>query len=239
MGDYFDPYSNVGHEDLWNNFEKIVNLKLNNPDKVTLLFGNHDHHYTKWCTAVGSRLDPVFNATYGIGGTVQGLIENGTLQLAYAVPKTDIVCIHAGISQAWYNIYLLKRSYEQFLTEPVVSVEPDGVEDLAKKMIEYGKGQTQSLGFNTDTRDYYGYDPQQGPLWWRCLNDYIYGDYGLQEKDMLQGITQVMGHTQVKNLVKIKGKNVTGVFVDGLGSNWYTELEVSETGYEFKQVKLK
>lgn len=42
FGDYFDPYDwTLTLGDLVNNFNDIVKFKLDNPDKVILLIGNH------------------------------------------------------------------------------------------------------------------------------------------------------------------------------------------------------
>ena len=50
LGDYLDPYRQFEDEHnsdaVFNNMMDIVNLKLNNKDKVVLLKGNHDFHYT-------------------------------------------------------------------------------------------------------------------------------------------------------------------------------------------------
>lgn len=51
LGDYLDPYidkfgSNYDSEAVFNNMVDIVNLRLENKDKVVLLIGNHDFQYT-------------------------------------------------------------------------------------------------------------------------------------------------------------------------------------------------
>lgn len=47
LGDYLDPYPNekIDKRKAIINFEEILNLKKENPDKITLLLGNHDTHY--------------------------------------------------------------------------------------------------------------------------------------------------------------------------------------------------
>ena len=47
LGDYLDGYPDEGisREDGIRNFEEILDLKRNNPDKVVLLLGNHDSSY--------------------------------------------------------------------------------------------------------------------------------------------------------------------------------------------------
>ena len=45
LGDYFDPYDNIDFDDLKNNFLDIMGFKINYPNNVILLYGNHDYHY--------------------------------------------------------------------------------------------------------------------------------------------------------------------------------------------------
>jgi hypothetical protein len=47
LGDYLDPYPSEGitPDAAYDNFLRIVEFKTANPDRVTLLLGNHDLHY--------------------------------------------------------------------------------------------------------------------------------------------------------------------------------------------------
>ena len=44
VGDYFDPYDKISHDELMQNFADIIAFKKQHPDTV-LLYGNHDLHY--------------------------------------------------------------------------------------------------------------------------------------------------------------------------------------------------
>ena len=46
IGDYFDSKEDISPESQILNFERIIEFKKSNHDKVILLFGNHDYHYT-------------------------------------------------------------------------------------------------------------------------------------------------------------------------------------------------
>ncbi len=48
IGDYFDSFDIKGAEQL-SNFLDILRFKKANPEKVVLLLGNHDFHYTDYC----------------------------------------------------------------------------------------------------------------------------------------------------------------------------------------------
>lgn len=58
LGDYLDPYPDeaISREEAWEGFVEIVALKKNQPDRVTLLLGNHDLAYVNSAIA-GSRFD--------------------------------------------------------------------------------------------------------------------------------------------------------------------------------------
>lgn len=45
MGDYFDSKEGISAADQIANFKNILAFKKENPEKVKLLFGNHDFHY--------------------------------------------------------------------------------------------------------------------------------------------------------------------------------------------------
>lgn len=52
LGDYLDPYTHydgiLPSEAFWE-FQKILQYKKDNPERVTLLLGNHDVHYFGAC----------------------------------------------------------------------------------------------------------------------------------------------------------------------------------------------
>lgn len=197
MGDYFDPYGGkTSYGEAWKNFQDLLELQNTLPvGKVILLFGNHDQHYLDECYAGsrGSRWDPNMLRLYNLNEVFHELLDKSKLKLAYHIPGTDILCIHAGISIYWYNHALLGKPWDVAETEPVISDKPhdsDAVGKLAQEINQYPY--IGGLGFQSVSWDTYGYDRHQGPLWWRCLQDY--GE-GLQEDQMLRGFTQVMGHT--------------------------------------------
>ena len=58
LGDYLDPYEYEGitTEEAFHGLEDIVRFKEEHPDRVTLLWGNHDLHYM-YPDMMGSRYD--------------------------------------------------------------------------------------------------------------------------------------------------------------------------------------
>lgn len=242
MGDYLDPYGGrTSYSETWDAFQAVLDYQKNNPaGRVICLFGNHDQHYLNECHGRGSRHDMYMAERYNLNEVFHELLDKSKLKLAYHIPGTDILCVHAGISHYWYNTHILKKNWDVATREPVISIkphDPEAVAELARELNQYPH--VGSLGFVEGPFDVYGYDRHQGFLWWRCMTEW--GE-GVQEDDMLEGFTQVMGHTQVRKLLDLKGKNrdVRGVFVDGLGSDWYTELTINEDStYEFKQIDIE
>lgn len=59
LGDYLDPYPDdmVEDNDPFDGLSDIVDFKKKNPDRVTLLLGNHDLHYLSDDIIRGSRYD--------------------------------------------------------------------------------------------------------------------------------------------------------------------------------------
>ena len=242
MGDYLDPYGNrTSYDETWEAFQRVLNYRDRCPEKVVCLFGNHDQHYLEECSSHGSRHDSYMAERYNLNEVFHRLLNESKLKLAYHISNTDILCVHAGISHYWYNTHILGKDWDVAMKEPVISIkphDPEAVANLAQQLNQYSH--PEYLGFVDGPFDVYGYDRHQGFLWWRCMTQW---GAGLQEDDMLGGFTMVMGHTQVRELLDLysPSRDVRGVFVDGLGSDWYTELIINDDGgtYEFKQVDIR
>lgn len=93
LGDYLDPYGYEGitSESAIEEFKEIIQFKVDNPDKVILLLGNHDCAY---CYDFGSasRYD------YANEELIKEIFENfkSLFQLKYF--SEDILYTHAGVT---------------------------------------------------------------------------------------------------------------------------------------------
>lgn len=87
--DYFDAFVITPAVQI-HNFKEIIEFKEANPDKVTLLIGNHDYHYTPHCTG-----------RYG-GWSAWHAVEIGELlkenkdHLQVAWQQDNVLATHAG-----------------------------------------------------------------------------------------------------------------------------------------------
>ena len=100
LGDYLDHYEGewVRREDVFPRFEKILQLKREHPDDVTLLLGNHDLHYVER-RLDGGRFDILHAAR-----NKAAFLDNAALfQIAYemTVGGTRVLFTHAGVQLAW------------------------------------------------------------------------------------------------------------------------------------------
>lgn len=105
LGDYHDPYPYEWGKDedyrriSIDRFKEIIELKRANPDRITLLIGNHDCGYAIGNDICSSRMD------YLNKGEIEGLFFDNT-QLFQLAAETDIngkhfVFSHAGILRGW------------------------------------------------------------------------------------------------------------------------------------------
>lgn len=107
LGDYLDPYpwEDVTFRQGIENLKEIIQFKKNNPDRVTLLWGNHDFNYI-WRKNWATRFDPHFCKEVH-----QIYMENFDLFEPYKIID-DILFTHAGVSKGWYNLYKIENIKE-------------------------------------------------------------------------------------------------------------------------------
>lgn len=188
LGDYCDPYYDEGTEPIsWeqtlNNFQEIIELKRNNPDKVVLLIGNHDEHYrnsqfsykaksTRYDSTHSNQLCDMFNG------------DNYNLfQLCYAVDNNGkkVIFTHAGITKFWLDACDLK--YDENIQDAINNLEETAVG--VDKLCIIGK-----------CRTWFG-EKTGSPLW--CdLEEFI-----LEKTAIGEDVYQIFGHTRLKKGVNI------------------------------------
>lgn len=139
LGDYFDSHENVTHADQIKNFEDLLTFKSDSPDKVVMLYGNHDHSY--YCGERCSGYNPEYADK--ISEVLKEADQLSYLQAVYV--QDDIIMSHAGVSKYWLqNIACLESPTEITL------------KDLSIFNFNYATGV-----------DYYGDTVSQSPIWIR------------------------------------------------------------------------
>ncbi|MDR3260291.1 MAG: metallophosphoesterase [Tannerella sp.] len=172
LGDYTDPYAYEGfnQEDACRALQKIVAYKMQNPDRVTLLIGNHElHYYDKQFRC--SRFDEMYYERYHAiltGETTAGLFQ-------VCKQKENYLFIHAGITKGWYDLHADElQSLGDCLEEQI--------NRLFRQRIE---------AFYEASRYRGGFSEHGSPLWADVQEHFSEAE---SFNDLL---TQVIGHTQL------------------------------------------
>ncbi|MBO7211611.1 MAG: metallophosphoesterase [Methanobrevibacter sp.] len=110
LGDYVDPYGYEGitGADALENFKEIIEFKKANPEKVTLLLGNHDgqymgwsHTYARYDQARAKEIKETFNENFDL------------FKITHRI--NNVLFTHAGVSQTW-----LEQNKFEFTAENIV-----------------------------------------------------------------------------------------------------------------------
>lgn len=169
MGDYFDSF-NIPIQAQLENFQDILQYKRDNPQTVTLLFGNHDFHYM-----VDDEMYSGFNVVtkLGIEYILKDCIKNDELVLCCSFDK--YLFSHAGVSKVWVENKNIDTDNLVQSVNDILKFTPRRLcfsENLPTKMSE--------------RIDYTGDNRTQSPIWIRPHS--LLGS-------MLEGYYQVVGHT--------------------------------------------
>ena len=108
LGDYLDPYPDEGEEytpeSVFDNLMGIIQLKLDHKEKVILLKGNHDQHYSSrlfYDLARGSRCDKInWDKYHKEFNHNKDLFQLAYLEVVNGIPY---VFTHAGLTVYWLN----------------------------------------------------------------------------------------------------------------------------------------
>lgn len=141
LGDYFDCRDNISTEEQVANFKEILSLKETNPEKVELLYGNHDHSYLnrEKCSGYKEQNQLVYEKLF------REAKDKGYLKPVLVID--DIIFSHAGVSSYWLK-EVAKLDKPEDITFDTVSLDLFDFNILT--------------GYNP-----YGDTPSQSPIWIR------------------------------------------------------------------------
>jgi len=169
LGDYFDSFT-VPFEEQMSNFLEIVDYKEKNPDKVVLLFGNHDYHYLSDTDEHYSGFQ--YEKKNLISLVLEKAINEDVIQMCYIY--NDFLFTHAGVTNTWF----------------VNNIEKDGnIRDCMNKLLKTNPSVFKFTSSNP--MDNCGDSITQSPIWVRPR---------ALLSDLITGFTQVVGHTHVTNI---------------------------------------
>lgn len=169
IGDYLDSFT-VSVEDQVNNFLDLLEYKKSFPDKVILLLGNHDWHYSELCGTYEqySGFNPI--TKMHVKRPLTDVILDGIIQASYLLDDKYLLT-HAGVSKTWLEYADHKgERIDKFINDLLL---------------------TNSYLFDFSGFNPYGDDVTQGPLWIRPRSLY---------NDLFDNYIQIVGHTKVKEV---------------------------------------
>lgn len=172
IGDYLDSFS-VSIENQIENFKDILQYKNDNSDKVILLLGNHDYHYSSFCPS-GEYYSGFKSVTrLQTRDILDENIKNGNIKICHLLHGKYLLS-HAGFSKTWvYSVNAEKLQGQQLV---------DYINDLLL---------SHPIDFAFNGFDSYGDNTSQGPLWVRPRS---------LAYDKFEDYIQIVGHTGVKRI---------------------------------------
>ena len=167
IGDYFDPYEDIPIEEEIDNFKQIINFKKKFPEKVILLFGNHDFHYLNSTKQKYSRYNFDFHTL--IDEVVELAMDEKLFQMCFQYEH--YLFSHAGITKTWLEKSALKS--DENLVENINNLLYENPQVFEFRQLKDSKSNGNNI--------------YQSPIWVRPES---------LEKDALEKVVHVIGHSK-------------------------------------------
>lgn len=208
VGDYLDSFD-ISNIEMKHNLIEIINLAKKYPDKVELLWGNHEIHYL---------LGPYKHKCSGFREVMQwdfGEILNKNMNLfKLAYQYKNYLWTHAGVTTGWYKSEFNKWMivYDKYIESENQKIKAlDGInfEEKPENLAEY-----LNIAFERRIENIFYVCYRRGgakfngsPLW---------VDLSVSHRKPLQNYHQIVGHTPVDEIKTItyKKKNSSITYVD-------------------------
>jgi len=181
LGDYLDPYPVEGFhdEDALNVLLKVIEFKKANPDRVTLLVGNHEFHYFDEKYEAGRFSYKYYERFHEL---LTGK-ETGKLFQLCRLVDGKYLFIHSGVAKAWY---------EQHLQEIRQYAPP-----IDNQLNELFKSQKDVFYEASSMRG--GWSEAGSPLWADVHE--LMEETEHFDKDVIQ----IFGHSQIRSIEPVHG----------------------------------
>jgi hypothetical protein len=209
LGDYLDPYHGEGiipGEEEYANLLAIIRYKQEHPETV-LLLGNHDlhylwhEHYSRYNAADAERFAQLFRDHLHF------------FQAAYAIGNRILVT-HAGVTRPWCEL----AGIEEGLSVAALA------EAICQRMTDEKQRHLFTADSTFEMGDYCGMSATASPLWVRPQALVRHGEL---LDDQQQPVIQVVGHTQIQEVMSI----FPFYFVDCLGYQAQSlQIELTDDG---------
>ena len=198
IGDYVDSYENTDKQIL-DNFKEIIEFKKKYMNKVILLLGNHDIHYT-------------FYPKYLCSGFRKSMLKDlkklftdnkNLFQVAFQIK--NYLFTHAGVSNKWFRFFKRTIDLRKFKGKDLDEIF-NSVYRSKKRDVLFSVGPYRG-GFEIG-----------GILW---------ADGMETSKDIINGYHQIVGHSKVERIGTFCNENSSITYIDCLDSEIkFYELEI-------------
>ena len=142
LGDYVDPYPGEAEQsDVMGELIDIVELKRQNPDKVVLLWGNHDCFY--WCDPYRRQLDYWSRHDNLRHDDIQAFFRENLDKFQWAYEQDGFLFTHAGVN----------NSMGKLLVEEYDKLDADVINDFFNKEITW-----------TSVKNFFGFGKKKNGL---------------------------------------------------------------------------
>jgi len=174
LGDYCDSFT-ATNEEIKDNLIQLINLKILFPDKIILLWGNHEGHYA-W-------VPPHVYNPYKCSGfrpemhwDLFPLFQEHQHLFQLAYQEGSYLWTHAGLSKGWWN-----NNFKSLF---------EGLSNVARELNESFLHMEPSLFHVSKLRG--GSQTYGGPLWADKLETW---------NKSLPGLHQIVGHTAIERIM--------------------------------------
>ena len=175
LGDYVDDWNTDNYKSL-ETLETLFKLKENNPNKYTLLIGNHELSYLGYkCSGHQYELEDVMEMK------LKEHIEDIDFYTSVRCDQNEYICTHAGLNNGYVDKILGGDNWKETL------------EDMNKNKL-FNLQQLSMCSYLRGGRDEFS------SFLWTDKREHAY--YALQEKKVPY---QIVGHTPVPNVQLIGG----------------------------------
>ncbi|HEV7348306.1 metallophosphoesterase [Telluribacter sp.] len=188
VGDFVDARRDIEGPAIIRNFQDILYFKKTEPDRVTLLLGNHDIQYFYYpdyrCSGFQADLQPTYTELF---------TRNANLfQIAFQYQQ--YLFTHAGVSTKWYGYH--QHLIEKYLAENRLGDALNAIHRSEERKILFEAGGGRG-----------GMHPYGGPVW---------ADKSETEADYLIGYHQVVGHSRVPQFIRNGDERSSITYIDVL-----------------------
>lgn len=202
MGDYVDSNFIVS-EKINDNLNNLVKFKLKQPEKVTLLLGNHDIQYSEYPHYETSGFHELMQPEY------TRIFQDNRELFQVAAQIGNHLFTHAGLSHS-YARYYLPEYYDRIIQQKI---------NLAGLLNRIHVSVNQFI-LHTASEHRGGFEAFGGITW---------ADYKETSKDLLPGYHQVVGHSRRKKITKVERENCSITYIDVLDSLEEAFLQINLT----------